>query len=203
MTHALGADQVDDVLTSGSERSPSRMWSWLYGRRLLLGLLAVLLVAALAADQWQQRREMEALLTQVTAGEQTIDAAAGSLQVVLDYYTPVLYGPGGGGVRDSFTTDIAEAATKGLPNTRAASADVASVAVLPWHRALRQARTEYQVRVDAWTSYLTVLTSDPWAIQGSAAALLPSTTKAHVALTAAIPRYDQSAAERIDGLLAP
>ncbi len=194
---------IDDVLTSGSERGRSRLSLWAHRHRVVLGLLVILIVAALVADQWQQRREMDALLTQVASGEQTIDAASGSLQVVLDYYTPTLYGPSGGSVRDSFLTDISEAAAVALPNTRASSADVASVTVLPWHRSLRQARSEYRARVDAWSDYLAALVAEPFGSLGSAGGLLPSTIKARDTLKAAIPRLDQGATDRLDDLLAP
>jgi hypothetical protein len=196
-------DSSADVLVVGSERRRIAAGPWVRRHRWWLVALVASLAVVATADQWQRHREMDALLTQVTAGEQTIDAANGSLQVLVDYYNPVLSRPGGGGVRPAFTTDVAEAASRGDAATREAAAAVATVDVLPWHRALLRARAEYKARVDAWNRYLAALAADPDVIFGGAEGLLPPTTRAREALEDAAPWPSQGDRRRVEELLSP
>lgn len=195
-----------DVLRAGSERSPftHRVRAASKRHRLLLVVVVLALVAAVAADQWQQRREMQALLDQVAASEQSIDAADGGLRVIVDYYSPVVFrADAPESVKAGFRSDLAAAAAQAQVRTRAEAAAVASVRILPWHRALRQARQTYQERVDGWSAYLATVASQPGSLFGAANDVLAPTKPARETLLDATPWWDAASRQRIDALLAP
>lgn len=108
----------DEVLTSGSQRPPlvnkERLRRWL----LVALLVTAALVAAVALDQWQRHREMDALLDEVQAGEQSITAADQTLSAVVSYYSPVIFRPDATKrLRTGFREDLARAAGEGAADT--------------------------------------------------------------------------------------
>jgi hypothetical protein len=204
---ALPMSVTPDVLTAGTERGRvgGRFRRWARTHRLLVGCLLAALVVMAALDQWQRQREMESLLRSVTVGEQSISSADGSLGVVVNYYSPLIFRTDASEqMRAGFQSDLSAAAAAGAVATSSAVATVSDVRILPWHRALVDARDAYVARMVAWNTYLKEVQTTPYDRFGAANDTLPSTIDAKGALLRATPwpwvNHDSS---RIEDLLAP
>lgn len=208
MTDGLGTVPVTgDVLTSGTERGlvGGRFRGWLRRHRVLVGGLLVALIVVALLDQWQRQREMEVLLREASGGEQTIDAADGALSVIVDYYNPLIYGVAATEqMRTGFRSDLSAAATDGAASTASTVATVSAVRILPWHRALVDARDVYRARVAGWTTYLQEVEAEPYTRFGQANDTLPSTIAAKDALLRAAPwPWVSQDSTKVNDLLAP
>lgn len=165
-----------------------RVGPWVRRYRLWLLLAAVLVVVALVADQWQQQRELDRMTTAMQAGEEQISTTDRYFDGVLAYYSPVIFRESPpAGLREGFQTDIGRGAQDGMDGIAETTRSLDGIAVLPWHRHLRAARTAYEQRITLWESFLTRTTTDAGALFDPVPGFAESATATHAALLLALP----------------
>ena len=154
-----------------------------------LVVVALTVVLAFVADQWQQQREFAALVSAIEAGEAGIVAADDRVGATFDYYSPVLVSSDStAGLRRSYQNAVAAAGLSGAAAGRGAPRRRSpQIRVLPWHGELHAARAAYEVRLSLWAAYLAGLATDPDQLFQSQDQLAASRDPAATAIVAAIP----------------
>jgi hypothetical protein len=137
-----------EELAGGSDRPGRR------GRRTA-GLVALLVVALLGtgAEQWESRRQLDALLVAAADVERVVQDSRRSLSGVAGYSAALLARPDlGPEQRAAVLSTFAEDARRFPPRTAPARVALEQVRPLPWDRELHAARKACLARLDAWTA---------------------------------------------------
>jgi hypothetical protein len=139
-----------DVLSAGPSDKPRRSHR-LIG--VLIGIAVVLAIAGGGADRVLRHREFSALLG-ATVGAQATAEHADARMLSTRRYTMPLLTSAPIAVRKGLAQVIANSAATGVVELRSERAAVASKFVLPWHSAMRKAKSADLRYLDAWTTYL-------------------------------------------------
>jgi hypothetical protein len=194
----MDADQSaghSDVLITGARESRSRV-----PRLVWIAFCAAIVIALVAgvantADRSSRRREFNTLLATTIDGQATAVHADEMVESTRQYTMPLL-GSAPPNVRAGLEQLIAQSATQGVAEVRATRAKVAATSVLPWHRALHQAKVAELSYLDTWAAYL-----DSVAHGGDTGAI-PTTTLATKRTNAAAALRD-AAPDRTASLAIP
>ncbi|HTC69672.1 MAG TPA: hypothetical protein VK662_08900 [Acidothermaceae bacterium] len=152
----MDADQSaghSDVLITGAGESRSRVPRLLWIAFCVVVVLAVIATVARAEDRNSQHREFNSLLTASINGQATAQHADAVVESTRQYTMPLL-GSAQPNVRAGLEQLIAQSASEGATQVEAIRERVASTSVLPWHRALHQAKAAELSYLDTWSAYL-------------------------------------------------
>ena len=182
-----------DVLITGAAESRSRVARLLWIAFCVAVVLAVIATVARAEDRDSQHREFNSLLGATINGQATAQHADALVESTRQYTMPLL-GSAQPNVRAGLEQLIAQSASEGASQVEAIREQVASTSVLPWHRALHQAKTAELSYLDTWSAYLTSVAhgGDTGAIP--AAVLAAKQSSASAALHDAAPDHTASLA---------
>lgn len=162
--------------------------AWLKRHRVLLAVAGLLVLLALAADQWQQQRELDQMLEAIQSGEQDMRATDDYFSGVIAYYSPLIFREAApAGLREGFQVDIDHGVDGGLTAIAATSQALDDITVLPWHRHLRTARAAYQQRILAWQDYLGTITDGAGALFDASTTVTVDVETTRSALLLALP----------------
>jgi hypothetical protein len=121
-------------------------------RRVLT--LSLVVVALVTADWFQANREMNRLLSAIEASEQALlgaqDGMTQAVEVSANKDQRLVPAE-----EEALARAVPAAATAGLTEVVETSADVEDVSVMPWHFAVKKARSRYLDHSEAWEDHLT------------------------------------------------
>jgi hypothetical protein len=182
-----------DVLITGAGESRSRVPRLLWIAFCVAVVLAVVATVARTQDRDSQHREFNSLLSATINGQATAQHADALVESTRQYTMPLL-GSAQPNVRAGLEQLIAQSAREGASEVEATRAKVASTSVLPWHRALHQAKAAELSYLDTWSAYLTSVANggDTGAIPTTVLAAKQSSASA--ALHGAAPDHTASLA---------
>jgi hypothetical protein len=140
-----------DILSAGPADQPPRRSHRLVG--VMICVAVVLTIAGGEADRVLRHREFSALLG-ATVGAQATAEHADARMLSTRRYTMPLLTSAPIDVRKGLAQVIANSAATGVIELRSERAAVASTFVLPWHSAMRKAKSADLRYLDAWTAYL-------------------------------------------------
>ena len=133
------------------------------GRRVLVGLLAVLVVAGLVGwrvDAAAREREERAVAECEEAALRADERAAQTLGFMVRHIEPALYVVPAGPRRDGLVTLVADAAERSLPPVRRALAVCRETSVAWLHRGLAEQRAAYVDYLEARVRRLEEVAAD-------------------------------------------
>jgi hypothetical protein len=192
----MNADQPaghSDVLITGAAERHSRVPRLLWIAFCVAVVLAVIATVARAEDRDSQHREFNSLLSATVNGQATAQHADALVESTRQYTMPLL-GSAPPNVRTGLEQLIAQSASEGASQVEAIRKQVAATSVLPWHRALHQAKAAELSYLDTWSAYLNNVA------QGGDTGTIPTTTlaakqsSASAALRDAAPNHTASLA---------
>lgn len=149
--------EVMDAGPVGPPRPPRR-WPWVVGA--VVGVVVFGALALVVADWAARNLEMRALLAAVERSEAAMGDTQQAVAAELDPLTQRTE-PLAEDERQQLLEDLSGVAAQGDSAVTSAGDAVSSVFVLPWHTAIRDARTAYLAHNMAWQDYLSAATDDP------------------------------------------
>lgn len=156
-------------------------------RRVLAALLLVA-AALLLLDRWLQQREFAQLAARAATAQQSIDFANAQVNGAIQYGSPQLFlerTPSG--VQTYLRGLVTDASVKGAVDVATAEVAVSGVSILPWHRALVDARTEFVQHAQGWQEFLRTGLQARFGAGDWTARLTSGRASAEAALLAAVP----------------
>jgi hypothetical protein len=197
----MGTDRPPaEVLTAGPDgdpRPPARLTARLSARLAALppalpAVLLVILLAGLAAgvvlDRRAGRAEFDRLLSRCAAGDAQVRYEQARLTSVVTYATPLLQRPTGPpGVPQGLARLVQTTATQAGQELTPYVAGVSTVAVLPWHPNLADARTTCATYLRLATDRFTASGQDLAAAYRSQADVTAARDRTRELLRAAAP----------------
>jgi hypothetical protein len=159
----------------------------------------MLLAGGLLADRQIRAQEANAIVDRVVAGQQAVLYAERRVSATVQYTSPLLLSVRvSGDVRRSLEAIVRQSAGERARALRTHLKASSEVRVVPWHRALREARDQYVRLLESRITYFESISEDIAGLFYRDPALVPAESAARRALLAAVS--GERAQERVRAL---
>lgn len=177
-----------EVLETGQERPARGLPGWLVWTVSAIGLLFFTLAnVAVVSELTVRSLEADALVSAVERSETAMKTTQADFDSVLSAYdTQNLTDE----EREQLRTELSDVAARGEAAIAFAGAEVADVAILPWHGQLLAAREAYLAHNQAWVDYMAAAAEDPAEWFRPQPAVNDTFAEAKLPLVEAVPLFD-------------